>query len=250
MTTLNQFSRTPLAFLPTPLHSLDRLAEALGHKHLYIKRDDMTGLALGGNKTRKLEFLMAEAINLRANVILTAGAPQSNHCRQTAAAARKIGIRCILVFTAGKHDELQGNVLLDHLFNAEIERINHDDTLSAMTEIAKREKLRGFTPYIIPVGGSNALGCLGYAQALVEIDQQLKTQKLQAHHLYFSSGSGGTQGGLILGKYLAQSSINIIGVSPSRKTDEVAQKVVDTANAGAQLLQLNFAICAIRRHCA
>ncbi|MBI1802311.1 MAG: D-cysteine desulfhydrase family protein [Chloroflexi bacterium] len=235
---IEKMPRVRLAHLPTPLDEAPRLTAALGGPRILIKRDDLTGLAFGGNKTRKLEFLMADALRQNADVVFTAGAPQSNHCRQTAAAARKLGLRCVLVFTAGQHNEPQGNLLLDQLLKAEVVYTENDDTDAVMEKLAEEERRKGHRPYVIPVGGSNGIGTLGYAGLVLELAQQLFERGLSVSRVYFSSGSGGTQGGLVLGARLYHASYRLIGVSPGRKADGVKANVARTANEGAAVLGL------------
>ena len=236
---LEKMPRIRLAHLPTPLEEAPNLSKALGGSRILIKRDDMTGLAFGGNKTRKLEFLMADALKQGADTVFTAGAPQSNHCRQTAAAARKLGLRCVLVFTPGQHDEPQGNLLLDRLLKAEIVHTESDDSQAVMMELAEAEKRKGFKPYVIPVGGSNGIGALGYVSLVLELANQLFERGIQIDLVYFSSGSGGTQGGLELGARLYHASYRLIGVSSGREADVVRGRVARTANEGAQTLGVN-----------
>ncbi|MCW1970694.1 MAG: D-cysteine desulfhydrase family protein [Anaerolineae bacterium] len=233
----SQFSRVPLAFLPTPLQPAPRLSAALGGPRILIKRDDMTGLALGGNKTRKLEFLLADALKQGADVILTAGAPQSNHCRQTAAAARQMGLDCVLVFTPGQHDEMQGNVLLDQILGARIVRTERSDSMAVMQDLADELRQAGHTPYVIPVGGSNAIGTLGYASAMHELVGQLAALDVAVSHLYFSSGSGGTHAGLLLGQHLfGPANMRLVGVSPGSKSEAILDKIATISNEAAQNL--------------
>ena len=199
---LEKLPRTRLATLPTPLEEAPRLTEALGGARILVKRDDLTGLAFGGNKTRKLEYLIADALRQGADVVLTVGAAQSNHCRQTAAAARRAGLRCILLLSRSEHNELQGNLLLDVLLDAEVRMIEPRPgrgTSEAMVEVAEEERRKGHRPYLIPGGGSNGLGAIGYAQCVLELQLQLLELGQPVDHLYVSSGSGGTQGGLLLG---------------------------------------------------
>src|SRR5437763_2680042 len=162
--------RLHFAHLPTPVETLPRLSEALGGARLLIKRDDQTGLAFGGNKTRKLEFLIAEAREQDANTLISGGALQSNHCRQTAAAAARFGFECILVLSGHQSQRASGNLLLDQLFGAEIvcvaDRKDRDCVLQQTVERATKE---GKKPYLVPYGGSNATGALGYAFAMKEL---------------------------------------------------------------------------------
>ena len=234
---LERMPRFRLAALPTPLEEAPRLSEALGGPRILVKRDDLTGLALGGNKTRKLEYLIADALAQGADVVLTAGAAQSNHCRQTAAAARKAGLRCILVLGYSEHNEMQGNLLLDALLDADV-RMVEGDTTAAMQRIAEEERRGGARPYVIPVGGSNGLGALGYAQCVLELQAQLFERGLSADYLYLSSGSGGTQGGLLLGARMFSASYQIVGVSPGGPAAGVRASSLRAAREGAERLGL------------
>src|SRR5947207_11359997 len=189
-------SRLHFAHLPTPVEALPRLSKTLGGPRLLIKRDDQTGLAFGGNKTRKLEFLVAEARDQGARTLISGGALQSNHCRQTAAAAARFGFKCILVLTGDKPEQPSGNLLLDQLFNAQVvyvaDRKNRDKVLQETFDRATEE---GMKPYLVPYGGSNATGALGYAFALKEFIEQ----GVPADWIVFATSSGGTHAGLVVG---------------------------------------------------
>jgi len=240
---LEKMPRLRLAALPTPLDEAPRLSAALGGPRILIKRDDLTGLAFGGNKTRKLEYLMADARRQGADVVLTVGAAQSNHARQTAAAACRLGLRCILVLSRSQHNELQGNLLLDELLGAEIRLIDPTPgypPATAMREFAEEEARKGRRPYLIPGGGSNAVGCMGYVQCVLEMAQQLLDAGVSADYVYVSSGSGGTQGGLVLGKKLYHADYEVIGVSPGGKADGVRASCARVANEGAELLGVDL----------
>lgn len=205
--------RYPLAALPTPIHRLSRLTEYLGGPDLWIKRDDLTGLALGGNKTRKLEFLMSDALARGADTILTAGAAQSNHCRQTAAAAARAGLRCELVLGGTPSPVPQGNLLLDSLLGAAIHWTERERRIERMEEIAAGLRAEGSRPYVIPYGGSNGLGAAAYAAAMAEAVGQLNTRGVTASHMIVASSSGGTQAGLCLGAKISRYGGKITGVS-------------------------------------
>ena len=228
---LERIPRFRLAALPTPLEDAPRLSEALKGPRILIKRDDLTGLALGGNKTRKLEYLIADALAQKADVVLTVGAAQSNHCRQTAAAARKAGLRCILVLGRSEHNEMQGNLLLD----ADVRMVDANPS-AAMERIAEEERRGGARPYLIPGGGSNGLGALGYAQCVLELQSQLLERNASVDHLYLSSGSGGTQGGLLLGARMFSAGYRIVGVSPGGPAAGVRASALRAATEGAKLL--------------
>jgi 1-aminocyclopropane-1-carboxylate deaminase/D-cysteine desulfhydrase-like pyridoxal-dependent ACC family enzyme len=200
-----RFPRVRLAHLPTPLEPLARLTEALGGPPILIKRDDCTGLAFGGNKTRKLEFLLADARTAGADTVITAGGLQSNHVRQTAAAANRLGLASHLVLQR-YHDWPDaaylesGNLLLDALLGARIHVAPPDQPRDqVMARLAERLSAEGAQPYVIPAGGSNAVGGLGYAAAAGEILNQAATIGIDVGAVVFATASGGTQGGLMAG---------------------------------------------------
>jgi len=199
---MNTRERFPLGHLPTPLEPMVRLSEAMGGPELWIKRDDQTGLAAGGNKTRKLEFLIADALSQGADVVLTVGAIQSNHCRQTAAAAVRAGLECVLVLASEAPPRAQwtGNLLLDDLLGARIWWTGSDDPVQALAAAAEAEQAAGRRPYIIPYGGSNAVGAAAYANAFDELwAQTAEGASLPFDRILFATSSGGTQAGLIVG---------------------------------------------------
>ncbi len=241
MPSLDQLPRVPLAFLPTPLHEAPNLARALGGPRLFIKRDDLTGLAFGGNKARKLEFLVADALAQGANVLITTGAAQSNHCRQTAAAACKVGLRCVLVLTPSHHEEFQGNILLDALLKAEVVRCSADAQAETLIRVAAEERAKGNTPYVIPIGGSTGVGAMGYAAMVGELGAQLRAQSLEPAGMYFSSGSAGTHAGLFLGQRLFDLDFALLGISPSRPAEYVRGEAAAITTAGARLLGIHIA---------
>jgi D-cysteine desulfhydrase family pyridoxal phosphate-dependent enzyme len=234
-----QIQRIPIAHLPTPIERLERVSKLLGGPRLLIKRDDLTGLAMGGNKTRKLEYLMADALSQRADVILTAGAAQSNHCRQTAAAAAKVGIRCILILSGSPVGVPNGNLLLDQMLGAGVEWTDKDRRIERMEEIASEFRSSGRRPYVIPYGGSNGVGAQGYVAAMSEALDQLAAMGEHVRTMVLASSSGGTQAGLALGARLSGFDGKIIGISidkgergPTRYEDELAA----IANSTAQLM--------------
>jgi len=196
---LDRFPRTRLTFLPTPLVELRRLGQALGGPRLVMKRDDLTGLGLGGNKTRKLEFLLGEALAQGCDAVVTGGATQSNHCRQTAAAAAAAGLECHLSLGGTALASPSGNLLLDLLFGAVVHWCGEDRKGERIPEIAEGLRAKGRVPYVIPYGGSNAVGALGFVAAIVELEGQLKEQGLQADRLVVASSSGGTHAGMAVG---------------------------------------------------
>ncbi len=227
---MKELPRVELAHLPTPVHLLPRLSDHLGGPELWIKRDDLTGLAFGGNKTRKLETLCAAALADSADLLITAGAIQSNHCRQTAAAAARLGLDCILVLVGESPEISSANLLLDHLLGAEVRwttKAKRDDTLSYTYN---ETKASGRKPYLIPYGGSNAVGASAYVLALKE----LIDQKIDTDWVVFATSSGGTQAGLVAGARVFNFQGKILGISVDEKASDlcprIAQLATDTAN--------------------
>ena len=232
---LSRFPRIKLAHLPTPLEFLPRLTEHLGGPNIYVKRDDCTGLASGGNKTRKLEFLMADAREQQADTVITQGAVQSNHARQTAAAAARLGMHCELLFEnriadPGEEYLNSGNVLLDRLFDAKTHHYpGGTDMNAAMEEHAAGLKSQGRKPYIIPGGGSNPIGALGYVNCALEILHQANEQQLHLHHILHATGSAGTQAGLVTGLRATHSGIGVLGIGVNAPRDAQEDKVYQLA---------------------
>lgn len=218
--------RLHFAHLPTPLESLPRLAKILGLSQLLVKRDDQTGLAFGGNKTRKLEFLVAEAQTQNANTLITAGAVQSNHCRQTAAAAAKFGMNCILVLTGEQPALSSANVLLDGLLGARIVWAGgREERERILTETCEKSKMDGNQPYLVPYGGSNSTGALGYVFAM----QEFLAQNNHADWIVFASSSGGTQAGLVLGARLFGYKGKLLGISIDEPQAKLQSHVAELA---------------------
>lgn len=201
--------RIRIAHLPTAVESLPRLSTALGGPKILVKRDDQTGLAMGGNKTRKLEFVLAEAQAHAARTLITVGAVQSNHCRQTAALAARFGYRCILVLSGDPTKGANGNLLLDHLFGAEIVWTSKARRAETFKQTFDEAWAAGERPYMIPLGASNAVGALGYVFAL----QEMLDQGVHPDWIVFASSSGGTQAGLMLGAELHGYKGRIFGIS-------------------------------------
>lgn len=238
-------SRFPLAQLPTPLEPLPRLSAVLGGPELWIKRDDQTGLATGGNKTRKLEFLIADALAQKADVILTVGAAQSNHCRQTAAAAVRAGIPCVLVLGGSPTESPNGNLLLDQLLGAEIHWTGRERRLERMEELAETYRRRGKHPYVIGFGGSNGMGAQGYVLAMKELVAQLKDAGVQPETIVVASSSGGTQAGIVLGAKLYGYTGTILGVSidkGERGPDRFEVEMAAIANEAAEVMKVDVRV--------
>src|SRR6267142_3219789 len=225
--------RLRFAHLPTPVETLRRLCDALGGPRLLIKRDDQTGLAFGGNKTRKLEFLVAEAREQGAKTLISGGALQSNHCRQTAAAAARFGFECILVLTGDKSQRASGNLLLDQLFGAEIvyvvDRKDRDRILQQTFDRAANE---GKKPYLVPYGGSSPTGALGYAFAVKE----LMEQNVHADWIVFATSSGGTHAGLILGQRVFGYKGKVLGISIDESEEWLRTHVSELASQASEQL--------------
>lgn len=214
--------RLHFAHLPTPIETMQRLSDVLDGPRLLIKRDEQTGLAFGGNKTRKLEFLLADAREQGAKTLITGGALQSNHCRQTAAAAARFGFRCILVLSGVKPQHASGNLLLDQLFGAEIVYVaDRADRDRILQERFDRAAQAGMKPYLIPYGGSNPTGALGYAFAVKE----LVDQKVDADWVVFASSSGGTHAGLLAGQRIFGFSGKILGISVDESEEWLKSEV-------------------------
>jgi len=226
---LARFPRVFLAHLPTPLEKMERLSEALGGPEIWVKRDDCTGLSTGGNKTRKLEFLMAEALAESADMVMTQGATQSNHARQTAAFAAKLGMGChiLLEDRTGSDDanyNHNGNVLLDHLHGATTEKRGPGLDMNAEMEAAAEGfRARGKKVYTIPGGGSNPTGALGYVNCAYELVGQANDRGLAIDHMVTATGSAGTQAGLIVGLKAINANIPLLGIgvrAPKQKQEE------------------------------
>ncbi len=239
-------SRFHLAHLPTPLERMHRLSEALGGPELWIKRDDQTGLATGGNKTRKLELLIAEALRQEASVVLTVGAAQSNHCRQTAAAAARAGLGCVLVLRgqAQPRERWTGNLLLDDLLGARIRWAGSEDPLVALDAAAEAERAAGRTPYVIPIGGSNAVGAAAYAMAFQELWDHMPSrpsrQTLHFDRIVFASGSGGTQAGLVVGAKACGYEGQVLGISVDKTGGHLREAVISLLAPTAAYLDLDL----------
>jgi D-cysteine desulfhydrase family pyridoxal phosphate-dependent enzyme len=231
-------NRVPLAHLPTPIESLTRLSKHLGGPDLHIKRDDQTGLATGGNKTRKLEFLVAEAVAQGKDHLITTGGPQSNHCRQTAAAAARAGLGCTVVLRGEAPEQVTGNYLLDELLGAHVAWTDGRDSSEVIEEVSAQLVAMGRKPYVIPLGGSNVVGATGYVLAMKELAEQLTADKLNIDFIVFASSSGGTQAGIVLGGQVYGFSGNILGISIDHPADELRTQVGALATATATHLGL------------
>ena len=245
---LSTFPRIRITHGPTPLEFMPRLTEALGGPNLYVKRDDCTGLGTGGNKTRKLEFLMADALALNADTIITQGATQSNHARQTAAIAARMGMRCEILLedrTGSKVDEYKhsGNVFLDHLYGARVRELPGGANMNAAMEMRAGElRVKGRRPYIIPGGGSNPIGALGYVVCALEMVDQFNQLGLDVSCVVHATGSAGTQAGLLAGLQGTRSLIPVLGIGVRAAKEAQETNVYNLAVKTAELLGVPGAV--------
>ncbi|HET9590041.1 MAG TPA: D-cysteine desulfhydrase family protein [Anaerolineales bacterium] len=229
---MQEIPRLRFAHLPTPVEELPRLSKQLGGPRILVKRDDQTGLALGGNKTRKLEFLVAEALEQGAKMLISGGALQSNHCRQTAAAAARFGLECILVLN-GVRERPTANLLLDQLFGAEIltipDRAYRDQVLQETYDKAVTDRRK---PYLVTYGGSSPTGALGYAFAIKEFLEQ----NVKADWIVFGTSSGGTHAGLVLGQRLFGYPGKVLGISIDEPEEWLKTRVSALASEASEKL--------------
>ncbi len=247
---LSKYPRVKLIHSPTPLEYLENLTQHLDGPDIYIKRDDCTGLAFGGNKSRKLEFLIGDALKNKADVIITAGAVQSNHCRQTAAAATKFGMECIIVAKPSWSKEYNGNLFLDELLGAKLVLLEEDnEALDQGGKLSMEEtienlmadlKTKGKNPYYIPVGGSNSIGSLGYISMTMELIAQANEMGIEIGSMVAASGSGGTQTGMILGADVEKSGIQTVGMAISSDATIVIPKLKDLCNQTSDYYELGL----------
>jgi L-cysteate sulfo-lyase len=241
---LARFARVRFAHLPTPLEPMANLTRLLGGPRLWIKRDDCTGLSTGGNKTRKLEYLMADALAQGADTVITQGATQSNHARQTAAAAAKLDMAChiLLEDRTGSTDQAyvhNGNVLLDQLHGATVaKRPGNADMQAEMESLADELRRDGRKPYVIPGGGSNPTGALGYVNAALELVHQAVAMGLNIGHLVHATGSAGTQAGLVTGLVALNSAIPLLGIGVRAPRPKQEENVFALAERTAEHLGL------------
>lgn len=235
---LSPFARLPLAHLPTPLERLSALTGDAWGVRLFVKRDDCTGLGLGGNKTRKLEFTLGHALAAGADTLITSGAWQSNHVRQTAAAAAKAGLECHVVISdaAGRDTEAyraSGNLLLHGLFGAHLHFAEDDGdaTDRCIDRLAARARAEGRSPYVVPLGASDGIGSLGYAECARELLSQCEARSIAPTAIVLATGSGGTHAGLLAGLRLLGARVPVIGISVSEPAEVKFAKVRGIADA-------------------
>lgn len=240
---LGNLPRVKLANLPTPLEDAPRLTKYLRGPRLWIKRDDLTGLALGGSKARKLEFLLGQARQQGCDVIVTVGAVQSNHARMTAAAAARMGFDVIVVLNGEPPETSQGNLLLDRIFGADVRIIQTDDDyilMGVVEDLARQLRRDGRRPYVIPRGGSNAFGAAAYLEAAVELLAQANAMSVRIDAIVHASTSGGTQSGLYTGTKLTQSGVQVIGISAGPRREVVVKRVLGIVTELTELLELQW----------
>lgn len=244
---IEKFDRVSLAFLPTPLEYAENLTKLLGGPKIFFKRDDCTGLAFGGNKARKLEFIMADALKKKADVIITTGGPQSNWARQTAAAAKKLGMEVILVLEGNEPQECQGNLLLDHIMGCDIrfEKMTQEEEDKEIQgecpitgKVAEEVKKDNKVPYLASLGAATPLGNLGYINAVDELKDQLDEMGIEANYVALATGTGGTQAGVEIGVKLLGLKTKVLGLSVSRHTREKADEISELCNKTINFLQL------------
>jgi 1-aminocyclopropane-1-carboxylate deaminase/D-cysteine desulfhydrase-like pyridoxal-dependent ACC family enzyme len=233
--------RVPLAALPTPLQRAERLERALGAPPLYLKRDDLTGFALAGNKARQLELLVGEAAALGCDSLVTGGGPGSNFCQAAAAAARVAGLRCVLVLYGRESSPPSTNLALARAFGAEVRftgRPERESVDPALEAAAAELEATGCRPYRVPRGGATAVGAAGYALAVAELAAQLETERVTPELLVVATGSGGTQAGLVAGTLAGGHRWRVVGAAVSRPVTECAARVLALARGAAALLGL------------
>ncbi|MFN3652836.1 MAG: D-cysteine desulfhydrase family protein [Armatimonadota bacterium] len=236
---LDAVPRVSLAHLPTPLERAPRLGRAIGLPQLRVKRDDATGLALGGNKARKLEYLLADARTQGADVVITTGGVQSNHARMTAAAARRLGMEAVLCLCDPEPEEARGNLLLDRVLGADVRfwpGLSLGEMHAALDRLADELRAAGRRPYVIPVGGSTPLGSLGYVRAVRELAEQAAAEGLWIDAMTVAAGSTGTLAGILLGARLFLPGTRVYGISVCPGISGLRRKCAETIAAAAELL--------------
>ncbi|WP_025647111.1 MULTISPECIES: D-cysteine desulfhydrase family protein [unclassified Psychrobacter] len=235
--------KASLGYFPTPLIELTRLSKTLGGPNIYMKRDDNTGLALGGNKTRKLKYIIGDALAKGADTVITAGAIQSNHCRQTAGAAASLGLECHLVLGGEEPEQPQGNLLLDKVYGCHIHWAGENRKGEDIPALVAQLKAEGKKPYVIPYGGSNELGAVAFIEAYKELNAQREALKVDFSHIIFASSSGATHAGLMLGNKILQTHSQIVGINIDKgEMDKVPfdEHIVSLANSTAQLIAADY----------
>lgn len=234
-------NKVDLGFFPTPLHKLKNFSEKFKSYNIFIKRDDQTGLATGGNKTRKLEYLLKDAVDLACDTIITAGAQQSNHCRQTAAASAQMGLNCHLLLNGIEPETYNGNLLLSKLLGANIHYCGENRKGEGIDNVKIELEKKGLKPYIVPYGGSNLTGAFGYINAVKELKEQAESKDLYFDYIFFASSSGGTYSGLLLGNFLYNFKTELMPVNIDKEETTgktQADIVADIVTEGIELFRL------------
>ncbi len=239
---IESLPRIRLANLPTPLHEMPRLSKALDGPKIWIKRDDLTGLAFGGNKVRKLEFEMADAVKKGADVVVAGGVVQSNHALATTVAARRLGMRVVLLLRGKEPQEYAGNLLLNHIFGAEIRFIQAEweESVEITRNTVQELKEKGYNPYVVPF--SSPLGSVGYVNGVLELVEQAKTINLKVDSVVHAAGSGGTQAGIILGNKVLKAGIDAVGMAVESDGEWLLSTTIEIANKCAGLLGSDLTI--------
>ena len=225
--------RVRFAHLPTPIEAMPRLSNLLAGPRLFVKRDDQTGLGMGGNKARKLEFVLGEALVAGARTLITVGGIQSNHCRQTAAMAAKFGFKCILVLSGTEPEIPNGNLFLDNLFGASVVWSSREKREATLELVFQQSQENGEKPFLIPLGASTPVGTLGYVEAM----RELQSQHSHFDWIILASSSGGTQAGLVLGAAITMWKGKILAISIDHTVDELQNTVSYLANQAAVILE-------------
>ncbi len=235
-----KLSRVPLAHLPTRIEYLPRITQALGGPQIFCKRDDQTGLGFGGNKTRKLEYLLGDALQQNARTLISMGAIQSNHCRQVAALAARAGLDCILVLSGTPPEIATGNLLLDDLFGAQVVWAERDTRQQVLDETVRNAVDAGRAPYMIPYGGSNVVGMMGYYDAIKELRDEEEREGFSFDWIVTASSSGGTQAGMVLGKQVWQLNSRILGIAIEGTSEELGGTVANLVKENIALNDLKI----------
>ena len=228
---LDSIPKIDLCLLPTPIVSLNRLSDYLGGPRIFMKRDDLTCVAFGGNKNRKLEYLLADALQRNADVIITEGAVNSNHCLQTASCSARLGIDCELVLSGEEPEEITGNYFLFKVLGVTIHRVKDaPERKDCLNEREKELVTQGNIPYVIPAGGSNALGAFGYINCISEVVTQAQQMNIKFSYFVHAAGSSGTQAGMLLGKKLFDSQIEILSINCGEDPKYLANETIKILN--------------------
>jgi L-cysteate sulfo-lyase len=246
---LDILPRIQLGRLPTPLEKMRNLSRVLTIPELYVKRDDLTGIGYGGNKIRKLEYLLADALSKKADTVITTGGVQSNFTRATTACCTKLGLKTVLVLIGDEPEECRGNLLLEKLMGADIHFVSADSmdegTRKAdelMETLAENLKAEGHTSYIMPVGGSTPVGIAGFVRGFLELTEQMDALNISPQYIIVATGSGGTQAGLLVGKILKEATIRIVGIRVGKMFEPFCEMVLGKARETAQVLGVNKSI--------